>query len=102
MILSENQERRDIILLQARVLWEMNRWKDSVALFESAIVPPVGDMLERKIQELALEMEQAPTKSTWWDKVAFSGESPHTVSDIIMSPRQAVDFSEDAQAVNST
>ncbi|MBW2506203.1 MAG: tetratricopeptide repeat protein, partial [Deltaproteobacteria bacterium] len=101
MLLSENQERKDIILLQARVLWEMNRWKDSVELFESAITPSVGDMLERKIQELALEVEQAPTKSTWWDKVVFSGESSLTVSDVIMSPRQAVDFSEDAQAVNS-
>ena len=101
MILSENQERRDIILLQSRILWEMNRWKDSVALFESTLSPPVEDILERKVQELALEVQKSPSRSTWWEKVTFSKESPLDIQDVIMSPRQAVDFSEDAQAVNS-
>ena len=101
MILSENQDRRDIVLLQSRILWQMNRWKDSVSLYELIVEPPVEEILERKVQELTLSVEQSQATSTWWNRVTFSEGSPLNISEIIMSPQQAVDFSEDAQAVNS-
>jgi tetratricopeptide (TPR) repeat protein len=101
MILAENPVRRDIILLQARIFWEMNRWKDSVALYDSIVEPPVEEILEKKIQELRLIVDKSLTKSSWWDKVSFSEGTPLSISQVIMSPQHAVDFSESAQVVNS-
>ena len=101
MILAENPVRRDIILLQARIFWEMNRWKDSVLLYESIVEPPVEDILEKKIQELRLTVDKSPTKSSWWEKVSFSEGTPLSISQVIMSPQHAVDFSESAQVANS-
>ena len=62
MILAENPERLDIILLQARILWEMKRWKDSVSLYISVVEPPVEEILKQKIQELRLTVAPVPNK----------------------------------------
>ncbi len=101
MILAGNPERRDIVLLQARILWEINRWKDSIALYESVVEPPVEGILEKKIQELELTLDQSPTESSWWDTITFSEGTPLTISQVIMSPHHAVDFSESGQVFNS-
>ena len=101
MILAENPARRDIVLLQARIFWEMNRWKDSVALYESMVEPSVEEMLAQKILQLQLSVDQAPTKSSWWEVVTFSDGTPLTISQVIMSPHAAVDFSESGQLANS-
>ncbi|MBW2484080.1 MAG: tetratricopeptide repeat protein, partial [Deltaproteobacteria bacterium] len=101
IILAENQDRRDIVLLQSRILWELNRWTDSVALYESMLEPPIEDILAGKIQELVLPVGQSPARSTWWDKITFAEGAPPRIADIIMSHQQAVDFSKDVQAVNT-
>ena len=101
MILAENPERRDIVLLQARILWEMNRWKDSVSLYESIVNPPVEELLEKKIQEESLTVEQSTTKNSWWEVVTFSDGTPLTISQVVMSPQQAADFTESGQSINS-
>jgi tetratricopeptide (TPR) repeat protein len=101
MILAENPERRDIILLQARIYWEMNRWKDSVTLYDSIVEPPVDETLEKKIQELRLTVDKSPVKNSWWEMISFSEGTPLTISQVIMSPQHAVDFSESAQVANS-
>ena len=66
MILADNHDRRDMVLLQSRLLWEMNSWKDSVSLYESILEPPVEEILTQKINELALTLEQSVEKSSWW------------------------------------
>ncbi len=101
MILAENPERRDIVLLKARILWEMNRWKDAVFLYESIVKPPVEEILEKKILEQRLTVDQSTTKSSWWEVITFSEGTPLTISQVIMSPQHAADFSENAQIANS-
>ncbi|KPJ99686.1 MAG: hypothetical protein AMJ60_04205 [Desulfobacterales bacterium SG8_35] len=101
MILAENPLRPDIVLLQARILWEMKRWKDSVSRYEAIVASPVEEILEEKIQELRLAVDQSATKSSWWDVITFSEGTPLSISEVIMSPQHAVDFSESAQAANS-
>jgi tetratricopeptide (TPR) repeat protein len=101
MILAETPERRDIVLLQARILWEMNRWKDSLSLYETIVNPPVEELLERKIQEQRLTVDQSPTNNPWWEVITFREGTPLTISQVIMSPQQAADFSESGQIVNS-
>ena len=100
VILSENSARTDVILLQAQILWEMNRWKDSVALYESVVTPSVEEILDRKLQEMTLIVAPGQTTSSWWEVVTFSKEGPLSLPEIIMSPLHAVDFSESSQAVN--
>ncbi|MFC1843374.1 tetratricopeptide repeat protein [Thermodesulfobacteriota bacterium] len=101
VILSENPARRDIILLKARILWELKRWKDSIALYESVVHPPVEDILARETEGMILtSVEDQPT-SSWWEVMTFSKEVPLSISDVIMSPLHVVDFSENSQAVNS-
>ena len=101
MILNENPERRDILLLQARILWEMNRWKDSVSLYETVAHHPVEEILKKDLQEQSLTVDQSPTKSSWWEVVTFSEGTPLTISQVIMTPQHAVDFSPNAQIANS-
>jgi tetratricopeptide (TPR) repeat protein len=101
MILSDNPGRRDIVLLKARILWEMKRWKDSISLYESIVEPPVEEILEKRIQELTLTVDQSPTRSSWWEVITFSEGIPLSVSQIIMTPQQAADFSKSGQAANS-
>jgi len=101
MILAENPGRTDVVLLKARILWEMKRWKDSVAMYDSIVEPPVEDILEKKIAELRLSVDQSPTKSTWWETITFSEGTPLTISQVVMAPRQAVDLSEGGQVVNA-
>lgn len=100
VILSENPARRDIILLKARILWELKRWKDSIAVYESVLLPSVEDILEREIEGITLtSVEDKPT-SSWWEVMTFSKEAPLSISDVIMSPLNVIDFSENSQAVN--
>ena len=101
VILSENSARTDVILLKARILWEMNRWKDSVALYESVVNPSVEEILERKIQEMTLTVAPGLTTGSWWEVVTFTKGGPLSLPEIIMSPLHAVDFSESSQVVNS-
>jgi tetratricopeptide (TPR) repeat protein len=101
VILSENSSRTDVILLKAHILWEMNDWNDSVALYESVVNPPVEEVLGRKIQELTLKVSPDLTTSSWWEVVTFSKGEPLSLTEVIMSPLHAVDFSESSQAVNS-
>ena len=101
MLLAENPERYDIILLQARILWEMKRWKDSVSIYESVIEPPVEEILKNNFQELTLAVDPSPNESSWWEVLTFSEGAPLSISQIIMSPQHAVVFSENGQATNS-
>jgi predicted Zn-dependent protease len=101
VILSENPARRDIILLQARILWELNRWKDSIALYESVVNPPIEAILEREIEKISSISVEDELTSSWWEVMTFSKEAPLSISDVIMSPLHVVDFSGDSQAVNS-
>jgi tetratricopeptide (TPR) repeat protein len=101
MILAENPERRDIILLQARIFWELNRWKDSVALYESLVQPSVDEILQKKMQDLNQAVEKSQAKSSWWEVVTFSEGAPLTISQVIMAPQHAVNFSEKGQLANS-
>jgi tetratricopeptide (TPR) repeat protein len=101
VILSENPERTDVVLLKARILWEMNRWKESVALYESVVNPSVEETLERRIQEMTLSVAEGLQMSSWWEVVTFSKDTPLSLSEIVMSPLHVVDFSENSQAVNS-
>ncbi len=101
MILAENPDRQDIVLLKARTIWEMMRWKDSVALYESVAEPPVEKILGKNIQELKLSVDQTPTKSSWWEALTFSEGEPLTIAQVVMSPQHAVDFSENGQMANS-
>ncbi|MGW8161461.1 MAG: tetratricopeptide repeat protein, partial [Desulfobulbales bacterium] len=101
LILAENPARRDIVLLQARVLWEMKRWNESVARYASMTDPPVADLLEQKLQDRRLVVDQPPPKSSWWKTITFSDGTPLTVVQIIMSPQHVVDFSENGQAINA-
>jgi tetratricopeptide (TPR) repeat protein len=101
VILSENPARTDVVLLKSRILWEINRWKDSIAFYDSVVNPSVEDILERKIQEMTLTVEPGPTTNSWWEVVTFSKGTPLSRSEIIMSPLHAVDFSENSLAVNS-
>ncbi|MBW2466127.1 MAG: tetratricopeptide repeat protein [Deltaproteobacteria bacterium] len=100
VILAENPARADIVLLKARILWEMNRWKDSVELYESITSPLVEDILKSKIPEVALTVTPDQRKDAWWELLAFSKKSSN-LSELIMSPFQAVDFSEKSQVVNT-
>jgi hypothetical protein len=79
----------------------MNRWKESVSLYESVVEPPVENILEENIQELTLAVDQSPARSSWWDVITFSEGTPLSISQVIMSPQHAVDFSKNGQAVNS-
>jgi len=101
MILAENQDRRDIILLRSRLLWELNRWKDSVSLNESILAPPVEEILMQKINELALTLGKTPEKNSWWEMITFSEKSPHDIVQLMMLPKQAAEFSENGQKFNS-
>jgi tetratricopeptide (TPR) repeat protein len=101
MILNGNPERLDILLLQARILWEMNRWKDSVSLYETVANYPLEEILKKNLQKQRLTVDQSPTKSTWWEVVTFSEGTPLTISQVIMAPQHAVDFSPNAQIANS-
>jgi tetratricopeptide (TPR) repeat protein len=101
MILSENPARTDVILLKARILWEMNRLKDSVALYESVVDPSVEVILERAIHEMTLTLRPNLTTSSWWQVVPFSKGTSLNLSEVLMSPLHAVDFSENSQVVNS-
>jgi tetratricopeptide (TPR) repeat protein len=101
VILSENPARTDVVLLQARVLWEMNRWKDSVKLYESVVDPSVEETLETKIQEMTLTVPPGLTTSSWWEVVTFSTGTPLSLSEVLMSPLYVVNFSVNNQAVNS-
>ena len=101
VILSDDPARTDVVLLKARILWEMNRWKDSVTLYESVVHPSVEETLERKIQETALTVAPGLSSSSWWEVVTFSKEIPLSLPEVIMSPLHVVDFSENSQAVNS-
>jgi len=100
VILAENHARRDITLLQARIFWAMKRWKDSIDLYESVVKPPVEEILEKRIYELSLAVDQPPAKSFWWEMITFSEEDPLSISQLIMGPQHAVDFSESGQIVN--
>jgi tetratricopeptide (TPR) repeat protein len=101
VILSENPERRDTILLKARILWEMKRWKDAVALYESVVQPPVESILEKEIEEKFLTSVEGQPTDSWWEVMTFSKEKPFSVSDVVMSPLHVVDFSRNSQAANS-
>jgi len=101
MILAENPARPDIVLLQARILWEMKRWKDSVLLYKSVVEPPVAEILAQEIQALWLKVKQPATKSSLRELLTSSEGSPLAVTQIIMQPEQAVDFSESGQLANS-
>ncbi len=100
MILAENPDRRDIVLLKARILWEIKRWKDSASLYASMVEPPVEKILEHEIRQLKLTVDQSPTKSSWWEVITFSEGTPLTISQVVMPPQQAVDFSETGQIIN--
>jgi len=101
VILVEDPERKDILLLKARILWELNRWKESVAIYESVVEPPVEDVLEDRFQELKLMIEPVQKKSSWWEVVTFSEGKPLSLAEVILSPLHAVDFSPSSQTVNS-
>jgi len=102
MALADNPDRHDILLLQARIFWEMNQWKKSVALYESVIEPPVEELLEREVKELALTVDTSPARNTWWKKITMSdGTSLSIIAQVLMAPQQAIDFSENGRAVNS-
>ena len=101
MILTDSSGRLDIVLLQARILWEMNRWKDSVSLYETVVEPAVEEILEKEIKELSVIVDQPSVRNSWWDVITFSEGTQLSISDAIMSPLQALDNSESGQAVNS-
>ena len=101
VILSENPARTDVVLLKARILWEMNRWKDSVVLYESVVNPSIEETLERKIYEMSLTVSPDLTTSSWWDVVTFSKGILLSLPEVIMSPLHVVDFSENSQVANS-
>jgi tetratricopeptide (TPR) repeat protein len=100
MILAENPDRRDIVLLKARILWEMKRWKDSAAQYAAMVEPPVEEILEQEIRQLQLTVDQSPTKSSWWETITFSEGTPLTITQVLMPPQQAVDFSKTGQIIN--
>jgi tetratricopeptide (TPR) repeat protein len=101
VILVEDPERKDILLLKARILWEVNRWKESVAIYESVVEPSVEDILGSRIQELAVVLEPAQSKRSLWKVITFSEGKPLSLAEVVMSPLHAVDFSAGSQAVNS-
>lgn len=100
MILSENPSRIDIVLLRSRVLWEMNRWKDSVAQYESVLEPAVEELLEQKITDLELAVGHAPARNPWWQALTFSKEAPVRITEVLMPPKQAVRISDEDLQVN--
>jgi tetratricopeptide (TPR) repeat protein len=101
VILADSPERIDIVLLQARIFWEMNRWKESTTLYETIVEPAVEEKLEKEIKELSVIVDQPLVRNSWWDVITFSEGTPLGISDVIMSPLQAIDFSESGKAVNA-
>ena len=100
MILSENPVRTDVILRQARILWEMNRWRDSVGLYERVLNPSVKDILAEKLQEIIPGYASEP-ENHWWRVMTFTRDVSLSMPELVMSPMHAVDFSENGRAVNS-
>ena len=99
-ILTDDPGRKEVILRNARILWEMNRWKESVKLYETIIEPSVEDILADSLKERIFT--SAPdTEVSWWQTVTFSRDTELNDPEIIMSPQHAVDFSGYAQTVNS-
>jgi tetratricopeptide (TPR) repeat protein len=101
IILSENQARADVILIKAHILWEMKRWREAVKLYESVVEPPVEKIVEKKMQEQALAISPDFTTGIWWEIVTLSMGPEQTLSEIVMSPLHAVDFSDNSQTINS-
>ena len=101
VVLVEDPERKDVLLLKARILWELNRWKESAALYASVVEPPVEDILEDRLQELTLMVEPAQMKKSWWEVITFSEGEPLSLAKIVLSAHHAVDFSASSQAVNA-
>jgi len=100
VILSDDPTRRDVVLRNARILWELNRWKESVKLYETVLEPSVEDILADELKQKSYTVEPR-SEVSWWQKMKFSREEDLSVTDSIMSPHQAVDFSANGQAVNS-
>ena len=100
VILVEDPQRKDVLLLKARILWELNHWKESAALYESVVEIPVEDILEEKLQEFALMIEPSQAPKSWWDVITFSEGEPLSLAEVILSAQHAVDFSASSQAVN--
>lgn len=100
MILAADPQRWDIVLLQARIYWELNLWKDSVLLYESIIEPSVEELLQEKIRQRKLSVDTSPAKTRLWDRLTFSDEKALSLSPLLLSPAHAVDFSANGQAAN--
>jgi tetratricopeptide (TPR) repeat protein len=98
---AENPGRMDLGMLHARIVWELGRWKESAALYSSIVEPSVEKILEDKVRELGLQVARAPDRKSWFDVIAFGRDTESALSQIIMAPHHALDFSESGRAVNS-
>jgi len=101
VVLTEDPGRIDVLLLKARILWELNRWKESAALYASVVEPSVEDILEDRLQELTLMIEPAQMEKSWWEVITFSEGETLSLAEVILSAQHAVDFSGSSQAVNA-
>ena len=101
VILVEDPGRNDILLLKARILWEMNHWKESVAIYESVIAPPVDERLAGKMPEQIAGIESVEQKRSWREIVTFSKGKSLSLAEVVMSPQHAVDFSQAGQEINA-
>jgi tetratricopeptide (TPR) repeat protein len=99
-LLGNQPARADILLLKARILWEKNLWADAIKIYESFLEPGIEEVLEQQIDQLDIAMDLSP-KSTFWNRITFSEGEPLNISEIVMSPVQASDFSSDGQKINN-
>lgn len=100
VILAENPARIDVVLLKARILWGMNRWRESVQLYGSITSPLVEDILKDRIQDVTPAVSADHSTESWWGMMTFSKEPSQSFIDVVMSPLHAIDFSKKSQSLN--
>lgn len=88
MLAVQQTVRPDLLLLKARTLWAMQRWDESMAVYEAFLQPAADQRFLRQLAELGLEVPQPEQEQNWLKKVSFAGNQTPSPLALALAPSQ--------------
>ena len=80
--------RPDLVLLKARTLWALQRWTESMAVYEAFLKPAAEQGFLRQLAERGLDVPLTAREQSWWEQVTFAGSEPPSPLALALDPLQ--------------
>ncbi len=87
-MLTPASPRPDLLLLKARILWALQRWPESVSVYEAFLRPAVEESFVRQLAANEITVPGAEAKQSWWGKVTSTGNEQPSPLLLALDPIQ--------------